>query len=479
MSEYKLFVQRIGLVGFVNILISLSSLIYLPILTKQFSATEYGMWVQISTTMSLMPNLANLGLPYTMTRFLSGETKYERMRESFYSIISMTLLPTLIICILMLVFSGTIAHYLFNDITQIAITLVFIVFFACVNTVLLNYFRTIRKMKLYSLFLLLQTYIGVMIGSYLALSGYPMMTVVFATLISQFCVFIMMYVLIYKDLGFKIPEFKQAREFLNFGVPTVPNSVSNWIVTSCDTYIISIILGTAFVGYYSPAYSLGSLLLMFLQPFALLLPAILPQYYDKGDMSEVNKYMVYSMKYYLMITIPAVFGMSLLSYPILTILSTAEIAANGFLVTPWVCLGALLMGIYGITSNILVLEKRTKILGSSWIIASLTNIILNIILIPHFGIISAAITTLFSYTIAFTITIYYSRENFKLPFDYPFITKSIIAAIIMSIPIYLIQPTGIPQILITIPVAAVIYFAILIILKGIKIEEINFIKKLI
>ena len=67
--EYKLFVQRIGLVGITNILIALSSLILLPILTKGLSITEYGTWVLIMTTIALIPNVANLGLPYTMVRF--------------------------------------------------------------------------------------------------------------------------------------------------------------------------------------------------------------------------------------------------------------------------------------------------------------------------------------------------------------------------------------------------------------------------
>ena len=57
------FIQRIGLVGLTNILISLSSLIFIPIITKSFTTAEYGMWAQVNTTIALVPNIANLGLP--------------------------------------------------------------------------------------------------------------------------------------------------------------------------------------------------------------------------------------------------------------------------------------------------------------------------------------------------------------------------------------------------------------------------------
>ena len=90
MSEYVRFIQRIGLVGLTNILISLSSLIFIPIITKSFTTAEYGMWAQVNTTIALVPNIANLGLPYTMVRFLSAEKDKEKIKDSFYPMISLS-----------------------------------------------------------------------------------------------------------------------------------------------------------------------------------------------------------------------------------------------------------------------------------------------------------------------------------------------------------------------------------------------------
>ena len=97
------------------------------------------------------------------------------------------------------------------------------------------------------------------------------------------------------------------------------------------------------------------------------------------------------MKYFLLIAIPASFGLSILSKPILMILTTPDIATNGYLITPFVAASAVLFGVYAIAGNVLILEKRTQLMGTTWIIAAVLNLILNIIFVPILGIIGACI----------------------------------------------------------------------------------------
>ncbi|MBZ9571204.1 polysaccharide biosynthesis C-terminal domain-containing protein [Methanobrevibacter sp. TMH8] len=479
MNEYKNFVQRIGLVGITNILISLSGLIFIPIITKNFSVADYGIWAQVNTTIALVPNIANLGLPYTMVRFLSAETDKSKIKESFYSMLAIVVASSAIISLVFIVFQNPIANSLFGGNLNVLYIVAIISFFACMNLMLISFFRTFQQIKRYSIFLILQSYIGVLISSYFALTGYNIETVILGLLVGYLVVFIIMGLMIGGYLGLAIPRFKNLKEELDFAIPTIPSNVSSWVVDSSDKYVIGIFLGSAAVGYYSPSYALGSILLMFLSPFALLLPAVLPKYFEEGNLKQVNIFLKYSMKYFLIITIPAAIGLSLLSKPILMIISTAEIATNGYLVTPFVCLGAVLMGIYGIINNILILEKKTKILGKIWIFVGVANLVFNIIAVPFIGIIGAALVTLICYLLAFVITAYYSKKYIKLPFEYKSLIKTIFAAGIMGIFVYIVNPIGIINVLITILLAVAIYFGILFLIKGIEKEEFNFLKKMI
>jgi O-antigen/teichoic acid export membrane protein len=76
MTEYKLFAQRVGLVGITNLIFSLRGLI--PILTKTLGASGYGIWAQIIVTISLITPIVMLGLPSAMVRFLAVMVKYEQ-----------------------------------------------------------------------------------------------------------------------------------------------------------------------------------------------------------------------------------------------------------------------------------------------------------------------------------------------------------------------------------------------------------------
>jgi len=479
LNEYKLFVQRIGLIGITNILVVLSSFILLPILTKNFPINDYGIWVQINTTLALLPNIIALGLPYTMVRFLSAEKDKIKIQEGFYSIFSVILVSNFIVSALMFIFSKNIANLLFDGNIGVAILLSLIVFFACLNGLLLNFFRTFQQMKRYSTFLLLQTYLGVLIISYIVIDGYGIFNAALGLLIANLITFIIMIFFIIHNIGFKIPKFKNMREYLSFGLPIIPSNLSYWIVDSSDRYVIGILLGTAFVGYYAPGYTLGNIILMILSPFSTLLPAVLVSYYEENKIEKVKLYLKYSLKYFLLIAIPSAFGLSVLSKPILLILTTPEIALNGYLVTPFVTLSALLFGIYGIIVNLLVLKKKTRITGIIWIIAAILNLSLNILLVPYFGILGAAGVTLLAYSIAFILTLYYTLKYFDFDFDFKFMLKSVFASILMSVIIIMIKPNGILSIITTILISIIIYFLILFILGGIKKEEYKFIINLI
>lgn len=479
MSEYKLFVQRIGLVGITNILVSISSIILLPILTKNLTIQDYGVWGLFVTTMSFIPLVVNLGLPFSMVRFLPVKKDKEEIKEEFYSIMFVLLFVGIITSIIVLIFSKQIALTLFDGNVAVAVLLSLSVIINMVNVSFISFLRTFQQMKVYSMITLLQTYVTVGLVILIVESGYKVAGVVAGNVLMEFIMLILVIAFVVHEIGFKFPRFKNIKEYLSFGIHTVPGNLSNWLVDLSDRYVIGILLGTAFVGYYSPGYTLGNLIAMFLAPFSFLLPPLLSSYYDQNRMDEVKLHLDYSFKYFLLISIPSVFGLSILSKPLLTILSTPEIAQHGYLITPFVALSALLLGIYGIIGQMLILEKKTKVIGLIWMIAAVINLGLNVISVPFFGIVAAAISTLISYGFVCIVASFYSLKNIELDFNMNFILKSLFASVIMSSVIIWINPVTILGIIMTIVICSVVYILILLLLKGISRTEIEFFKKIV
>ncbi|MDX8549500.1 oligosaccharide flippase family protein [Methanospirillum sp. J.3.6.1-F.2.7.3] len=481
MSQYFSLIQKFSLIGLTNLLYGLQGLILLPLLSKNLSIGDYGIWIQILVTIGLIPSLVMLGLPYTMVRFLAGKKTKKSIQEVYYSILGIILISGGIASIIIFFLSYFIAKFLFNGFTDIVNLLAIVIFIECIIQLQYNYFRALQKTKKYSFFFLIRVFLQILLASIFVLSGYGIFGALFGYCIANFFIMLVMTSQIILEIGIIAPKFLNVKEFISFGFPTVPGNLSMWTVRMSDRYLIGLTLGTMYVGYYAPGYELGNIISIFIAPLSFLLPAVLSKYYDENRKSEVNFILVNSLKFFLIFSIPSVVGLSFLSKPILTVLSTNEIASESYLITPFVAISTLLFGVYVIVGQVHILEKNTKLLGVVWIIAGAINLILNIILLPFIGIIAAALTTLIAFSIALLITLYYSRDYF--PNELFFVIKKIFPRILISsilfapIIIYL-NPNGIITITFVILLSGLMYLLTFTMIGGFTNDEIKFIKKL-
>jgi len=472
--SYKLFTQRVGLIGVTNLLVGFSGIILLPILTKTLSIHDYGAWVQVIVTLGLASSIAILGLNGAMVRFLPGGSKGAQ-RDMFFSMICIVFIVGLIISVAMILMPGIIAQIVGNE--KIVPILALIVPVYCVNLMFLTFFMAIGQMKRYSLFLLLQTYGDVLLVAYLV--QYGVIGAVSAILFVRIALFVLMSWYVIKELGFSIPTFSRTREHLNYSVPLIPTGFSGWVVSSSDRYLILFFLGLSYVGIYSPGYALGTIIFMFLTPILAVLTPTISKLYEEDKRDEARQYLSYALKYFLALAIPSVMGLTILSKQMLIILTTGEIAAQGYPITPFVALGVLFYGVSGINGQVLMLAKKTRIIGATAMSAAFANFILNIIFIPQIGIVGAAFTTLITYALMTAIITYFSSKYFTLGIDWTFILKSIAASVVMSIVILRSSPVKTIEVLFTIAFGAGIYFCALYLLKGFRKEEIEFFREML
>jgi len=479
MSENKLLVQRIGLISLMNLLTNLGGIILLPILTKNISVEEYGIWAQVNVTVGLISVLILLGLPQSMVRFMAAAKEREEIQESFYSILLLVALVGALISLLLFSISAPLAVHLFDNNLAVTRILPMMVFVEALNAILFNFFRASQRIKLYSLFVFTNMYITIALAYYFVISGWGILGAVIGLLLSKVAIFVIMFYFILAEIGYRVPNFRKIRGYLAFSLPLIPSGLSDWVVNSSDRYIISIFLGTAYVGYYSPGYLLGNIITMFITPMGCILPVVLSKHYDEDKMNMVETILSSSVRYFLALALPSVFGLSLLSWPLLSVLSTSEIADQGSMITPFVAVSMLLFGIASILANIIGLVKRTKFSAIIWIIAAALNFGLTIFLVPRLNILGAALATLLAFIFVLASTAYYALGLFPLHFDYRFILKCLFASLVMSMVIVFWSPKGLLEILGTIAVCAGVYLLVLWLLKGIEEDEVKFMKKLL
>jgi O-antigen/teichoic acid export membrane protein len=482
MPEYKLFTQRVGLVGITNLIFSLRGLIIIPILTKTLGADAYGIWSIIMVTISLLSPLALLGLTSAMIRFLAAEKDKTKIQEGFYSVIFVVFFAGLLLSLIVFLLADSFAITILKDISAAPLIKIasVVILLQALDLASLEFFRAFGRMKKYSGLMLLQTVAEVGFVAYFVLSGFGLFGAVVSLIISRGFVLFIGAAFIFNEIGFRLPKFYGLGDYLKFGLPLVPTAMLGWITSSSDRYLIGFFSSSQMVGIYSAAYNIGAIIGFFGAPLQIILfPTISKLYEEKRD-HEMKTYLSYSLKYFLLFAIPSIFGLCILSKQLLLIMTRPEFVAQGSLVLPIVAVGALFYGLYGsIFAYPLYIAKRTKLIFVLVSSSAVINLFLNILLIPVYGIIAAAITTLIAYFILLSLTVYFSREYIKFEIPYDFIGKSVLASFVMASLLYWINPAGVFYVGFMIIVGVGVYFGVLVLLKGFGKEEVEFLKNFI
>ena len=109
-------------------------------------------------------------------------------------------------------------------------------------------------------------------------------------------------------------------------------------------------------------------------------------------------------------------------------------------------------------------------------VSALINVVLNIILVPLMGIVGAAIATLVTFMVHLFVVSKLSSKRLSYGIDFKFIGKSIAASVPMAFVVWKLNPYGTVNILVSIAIAAAIYFGILTLLRGFTRDDYRFLR---
>jgi len=479
-DSYHKYTKGTILAGIANLALALRGLILLPILAKTLGAEAYGIWSQIQVTIALLMIVASLQLGLAMTRFLAGETDKSKISSGFFSILAVSSLISILLSILTFVFAEPFAAAVFGSTEAASFVKLaaFLVLLTTIDDVIIGYFVAFRQMGKYLIFIITQTTAEVALIAYLVLSGFGLYGAIAALLAIRALLFTVGFFVVKPQIKFSAPSLPTIKRYLAFSSPLVPAGLCLWIYTLSDRYVIGYFLGAEAVGIYSAAYSLGGVIGFVSSPLTIaLLPAI-TYLYENNKIEDVKTHLKYALKFFLMFAIPAVFGLSILAKPLLGTLTTAEFTA-GFLIVPIIALATALLSSNNIIMRVLLLYKRTRIVGLIYGAIAAMNVVMNIILVPVIGILGAAISTLATCALLLILTSVTSFKQLSFDVDWKFIVKAVISSLIMSTVVWQLNPTGATSIVVSVIAGAIIYFVLLVLLRGFSRQEYSFLKDIL
>lgn len=414
----------------------------IPIFTRLFSPENYGTYVLVVSTVSILINITTGWLSMSVIRFYPAYNLNSRINEFQGNIMSLSLISIIIVSSVSL---GVL--YLIRDHISINFRYLmqFGIIFLAFNSLfqlLLSFLRIERRVNSYGLFSIWYSVAGLILGlMFVGILGYNVEGLLWGQIISIFLAIPLLWKIGLKNFSRKFFSISSlmTSEIAKYSFPLVIGNIAAWVLNLGDRYIIEFFRGSHEVGVYSASYMLSEKTIIFLfHMFKIASDPIGINIWEKEGKEKSRKFLNKLAKYYLLALVPAVIGLSVLAKPIITVLVAKEYH-EGYRSIPFIALGSFFLGLQQRFLFILQLHKKTLFTLLIIAFSGLINVGLNILLIPIYGYMAAAVTTLISYAILLLLMIITSRRFFVWSFPFKSLIKAIIASGVMGLVVYYIN----------------------------------------
>lgn len=208
-------------------------------------------------------------------------------------------------------------------------------------------------------------------------------------------------------------NFTRLKEMLIFSFPLVFSSMAVYVSIYADRWLLSSMLDLSSVGIYSVAFKLAMVIGLICYSFQMaLVPLIYTHYKDEHTPFYISRI----FNYFLLLILPLLAFVSAFSKDIVYLFAGESFQDAHILMLP-LSFSVLFLNIYFFSPGLSIAKKTIRIAMIN-IVAGVVNITLNIILIPHFKELGAAVATL-SGGISMTILYFwFGNKEYKIPYDY-------------------------------------------------------------
>ena len=363
-----------------------------PIFTRMMSSAQYGIISKYNSWNLILEVFALLGLTSAGV-FNSGLNDYRDSRDQYISsVLSLCNISTIVVFAIVFLLKIPFGSGFILDNSLLLIMFVHFIF-APAQVFWITRQRYEYKYKL-------ATFVSIMSAAISQLTAVMMVlhseseTAAFAKLLGTMVGGLVFSIPIYFMLhikGKRIFNLAQWKEILIFALPLIPHYLAQHVMSGADRIMIADISSSSAAAIYSVVLTISLIATVI---WSAINASLTPYVYEKLNQQE------YASINNLVTTLVAVYGImcvgvTLVAPEVMTILAPSEYKIGIYAVPP-VAAVAFLNALYNIYAIIEFYHKKSKGIAVATMVSCIVNIVLNALLIPLFGFIAAAYTTLIS-----------------------------------------------------------------------------------
>lgn len=476
MSTIRRIARNIGFLLLGDTLSALLGILLVIFLARELGVAEYGKYIFAVAFTSLFLILADLGLNVLTIREIARDN---RRANDYFTTISVTKLGLSVVMLGLVAIVVNLLDYPADTVT--------VVYIIGLMNVLGNFglfcrsiFRAFEKMEYDALTRVVERLLVVGSALVVLFMGNGLEEVVLAMLLAQtlslvFTLTICLRRFVKPKLLF---DFSLAKRLLRTSFPFAIAAIFATVILQTDSLMLSIMKGDEVVGWYGAAYRpiMGTLFLS-----AVFIGAIFPVLSRYFVTARENLVIAYekSFKFLATLALPLGIGTMVIAERLIYFLYGGEYA-NSIIILQILAWSASLVFVITLLGHTLAaIDKQVvdmRITGS----CALLNVVLNLILIPNFSYIGAAVASVTTQAIVLGWEFGYLQKHLSRLRPLKMLYKQLAAALVMGGIIYILNgllDDGSINLFIIIIAGIVSYVLMLLLFKAFNKEELEIIKR--
>lgn len=188
---------------------------------------------------------------------------------------------------------------------------------------------------------------------------------------------------------------------LRFALPLVPSVLSVFMLSTGDRLVIEATLGSEEVARYQVAYNVAAMPMLLL---SVLNSAWMPRFFALGTGTEAREVIAESRDALYRLLVPLVAGFALGAPLVLRVWAPPSYRPEDLhFVVCLVLITTIPFAAQLAVERVLMADGRTVAIAVSTLLAAAGNLLLNLVLVPVWGLVGSAVATLVAYTLLFVV----------------------------------------------------------------------------
>lgn len=382
-----------------RIIFGLSSFVVIALLTRAMDPAEYGAYTLLFAAVTMTTIVVTSFLTNSIIRYLPLAAEGRSLRVFDYVLVqisALTVVASTLACAITL-WVGHLLHFLVVTPDRLLIALALSASSAAFQIYTIHCY-SLRLRRSYSYLVVAQVFIFVAGAALIPLVPVDPITAAIAFLTAS-------YVLPLLVFRMPMPRWRRgfgrrarmtAGSFLRYGTPLIALNIAVQLNTYLDQFMLRAMRSVEEVGIYAANYVVADKVVYAISSVvALALGPLVFREWERNNHLSAYQMIWKAAIVFVALSLPVVLLMLVFPDLVMSVLTAPQYAA-GRVIIPYVMIAAIFAGVSSIVSYVLSIHFRTIELALCFATCLITNFVLNVVLIPNFGVLGCAFSTIAS-----------------------------------------------------------------------------------